>query len=130
MGQRGAGRGPYPGGAARRLEPRAKPVHGLALLAAHHVGELLGAGVDGVGRPDERRAALLVAQRRPAWLGGGRRGDRGRHVAWRAERDPADHLAGRRVLDLGAGLRADAGEQGRAIFHEGLLRHSGFLRFW
>jgi hypothetical protein len=107
-GQRRAGGGPHPRGAARRLVPGAQPVHGLALLPAHHVGKLLGVRVDGVRRPHERGAALLVIQRGPAGLGFRGRVDRRRHVAGRAERDPSDHLAGRRVLDLRAVVRADA----------------------
>ena len=100
------------------------PFSGLALLPAHHVGKLLGVRVDGVRRPHERGTALLVVQRGPAGLGFRGRVDRCRHVAGRAERDPSDHLAGRRVLDLRAVARADAGEQGRSFFHGGLLgRH-------
>src|SRR5579872_474823 len=55
-----------------------------------------------------RVAAFLVVQRGPAGLGFRRRVDRRRHVAWRAELDPSDHLAGRRVLDLRTVVRADA----------------------
>ena len=72
--RRGGGRA-EPGGAGADLEAGVGAVERLALLAGEQPGEFLGGAFDGVGGPEQRGGAGVVAQRGPGRLRGGRGGD-------------------------------------------------------